>query len=144
MCTRGFVTYKEADGERQHHIIDKCGSQDEQDRSGGKERQKSAPFVPIESWRNEQPQLGGNDRKRKTEPGKHPQLHIREESLIKSCIDQMVVGLACERAGERRRQKSVDVFRKTEAKQKADKESHDGDDEPLAQLDQVVEQWRLG
>src|SRR5947209_14696450 len=56
----------------------------------------------------------------------------------------MVIGLPCKRPGERRCQESVDVFRKTEAKQKADEENDNGDYEPLAQLDEVIEQRRLG
>ncbi len=128
----------------QHDVEHKRRAKDEHERRRQQERQERIALVLVEARRHEHPDLRGDDRKGETHAAERADLGVGEERLVQRGVNQVIVRLALERGGERPCQEAVDRAREIEADEEAHDEGQDRDDQPLAQLDMMFEQRRLG
>jgi hypothetical protein len=166
-----LLAQREPHHERQHDEIDQGRSQQEQHRRRHQERQEGAALVAVKPRRDEAIKLPGQHRKRDEDRAEPGQLHLGEQDFQRRRIDQvdrmaidvrqrlqprraqdqiqrghMAVrpdgGIEGLRRHERLHKEQIDRLGKGETADETDREGDDADQQPPAQLDQMIHQRR--
>ena len=125
----------EIDHVRQHDVVHDRAAGIEHERRGDQERHEGALLVAVEAGRHEQPDLHRDQRKAHDQRHETRQLHRDEEELEDVEDDDLVA------VGQRRLdQEREDRLGEVEGDEEDQEEADQGIDQPLAQLDQVIEQ----
>src|SRR5262249_15838886 len=117
----------------------------EENRGRNQVGQKSLPFVPIESRRNEHVDLRRHNREREESSAEHCKLQLSDEIFEQPGIDEfsLLAGHASH-PHVQPGQNVVDGLSEEEAADKSDGKRDQRLDQPRTQLDQMLHERRLG
>jgi hypothetical protein len=137
---------EEAHRHRHDEEIDDHGAEKEQQRRRHQIGHEGAPLVLVEAGRDELVDLAGDDGKRKTEGAEQGELHLREQEFLRRRVDHLdrTTGGAALRPQVGQHQDVVDLLGEDEADRERDADGDQRPDQARAQLDEVIEERRLG
>ena len=111
---------------------------------GNEERQKYLTLVLVQTRGNKAPNLRRHDWEGDAHGTEEGDLDLSKESFVQGGEDHPSSGLSLGRVGERLNQKIVDVAGHRVTQEERDDHADERIKQPLAQLDQVLQQRHLG
>src|SRR4029079_4497628 len=116
-------------------------AEDEENRRPDDERRRQPALALVQPRRDEQPELQKDHRRGQENPGQERHLHVQDERRRQARVGELVARR--QHLQQRRLEIAVDLVAGARADEEAGQEGHDRDEQPLAQLVEVIEERHL-
>src|SRR5690606_4568695 len=140
----GLEAQQELPGERHDHAVSERTAEEKEDRRRNEEGQKGALLILVETGRDKNPELRGDDREGEENAGKKGDLEIGEEGFMQPGEDHPppfhIIAIGRDK---RLDEESEKLLRDEVAENKGDDERHNRIDKPIAEFDQMLHQRSL-